>query len=77
MRFFFHDMEKLYHRGRDGNNGNVVKTFCDSKNIFVNIIHWDRAIARTFQYSLLKSALEAIKKEPEVKFRCRAGPLNL
>ena len=62
MRFFLHDMEELYNRGSDGNNGNIVKTFRDSKNISVNTIYWDWAIARTVQYSLLKNSLESIKK---------------
>ena len=48
MRVFFHDMEELYHRGSDGNNGNIGKTFRDSKNIFVDTIYWNWAIAHTF-----------------------------
>ena len=62
MSFFLHDLEELYNRGCDGDNGNMVKTFHDSKNIFVNIIYSDRAIAHTFQHSLLKSSLESIQK---------------
>jgi len=62
MRFCLHDLEKLYHRGADGHNGNIVKAFGDSKILSVNIIYRNRAVAHTFQYSLLKSFLESIKK---------------
>ena len=62
MRLFFHDLEELYPCGSDDNHGNSAKTFRDPKNIFVNIIYWDRAIAHTFQHSLLKSSLKSIKK---------------
>ena len=62
MRLFLHDLEELYNRGSHGNHGNMVKTFRDSKNIFVHIIYRDRAIAHTFQYSLLASSLESIQK---------------
>jgi len=55
-------MEELYNRGSDENNGNIVKAFCDSKSISVNIIYWDRAIAHNFQYWLLKRYLESIRK---------------
>ena len=47
MRFFLHDMEKLSNRGNDGGNGNIIKTFPDTKNILVSIIYWDRAIDHT------------------------------
>ena len=62
MRFFLYDMEKLYNRGGNGDNWNIVKAFRDSKNLFVNIIYRDRAVAHTFQHSLLKSSPESIKK---------------
>jgi len=62
MRFFLHDLEELYNHGGDGNDGNIVETFRDSKNIFVDIIYRHWAIARAFQYSLLKSSLESTKK---------------
>ncbi len=61
MHFFFHVMEELYTCGNNVNDGNIVATFPNTKNIFVRIVHWDRAIAHTFQYSLLKSFLESIK----------------
>ena len=67
MCFFLHDMEELYKRGSDGNNGSIVKTFRDSKNLFVNIIYWDRAITRTFQHSLLESSLKSIEKKSKLK----------
>ena len=62
MRFFLHDLEELYYRGPDGDNGNIVKAFRDSKNISVDIIYRDRSIAHTFQHPLLKSSLESINK---------------
>jgi hypothetical protein len=55
-------MEKLFNRGSDDNNGNIVRAFRYSKSISVNIIYWDRAIAHNFQYSLFKSSFESIKK---------------
>ena len=73
MRFFLHDMEELYYRGSDGYIGNRVKAFRDSKNISVDIIYRDRAIAHTFQYSLLKSSPESIKKSQIEKL---PGPSN-
>jgi len=62
MRFFLHDMEELYNGGGDDDHGNIVKTFRNSENIFVGIIYRHRAIAYTFQHSLLKSSIESIKK---------------
>lgn len=67
MCFFLHDMEELYKRGRDGNNGSIAKAFRDSKNLFVNIIYWDRAITCAFQHSLLESSLKSIEKKSKLK----------
>lgn len=62
MRFCLHDLEELYNRGSDDNDGNIVETFRDSKNLSVNIIYRHWPIAHTFQYSLPKGSFESIKK---------------
>ncbi len=63
MCFFLHDMEELFNRGGDGNNGNSVKAIPDTKTIFVNFVYWDRTITHTLKCSLLKGPFESTEEE--------------
>ena len=42
VRFFLYNVEKLYHRGRNGGIGSLIReAFPDTKIVFIDFIHWN------------------------------------